>query len=180
MWKYKWWPLAAVALFAAVLLALALVGSLLSPHHVARASITLNQPADSVWSVIRDLAAYPSWWSRVEAMERIPDRPRETWSQRDIYGDEIPIEIVESQPALRLVTRIAAEDLPYGGTWTYELTASVAGTTLTITEDGEVRNPIFRLMSRFVFGHYGTLDAYLQALGHRFGEPATITHHPVG
>ena len=179
MTKLKW-PLAAVALFAAVFLALALVGSFLPRRHVARASITLNQPADTVWAVIRDFAAYPTWWSQLEAMDRITDRPRETWSQRDKYGDEIPIEVVESRPALRLVTRIAADDLPYGGTWTYELTASVAGTTLTITEDGEVRYPIFRLMSRFVFGHYASLDAYLQALSRRFGEQTAITHHPRG
>ena len=174
------WPLAAVTLFVALLLVFALVGSLLPRRHLARASITLDQPADSVWAVIRDFEAYPTWWPQLEAMVRIPDRRSETWSQHDKYGDEIPIEVVESQPATRLVTRIAAEDLPYSGTWTYELTASVAGTTLTLTEDGEVRNPIFRLMSRFVFGHYGTLDGYLQALGRRFGEQASITHHREG
>jgi len=174
------WPWIAVAILAAVLFALTLLGSLLPSRHVARASITLNQPPDSVWAVIRDFEAYPTWWTRLTAMTRIPGRSTETWAQRDKYGDEIPIEVVESQPARRLVTRIADEDLPYGGTWTYELTASVDGTTLTITEDGEVHNPIFRLMSRFVFGHYATLDAFLQALGRRFGEQPLITHPPAG
>ncbi len=37
------------------------------------------------------------------------------------------------------------------------------GSTLTITEDGEVYNPIFRFMSRFVFGHEATMAAYLSA-----------------
>ncbi len=37
------------------------------------------------------------------------------------------------------------------------------GTTLTITEDGEVYNPIFRFMSRFVFGHEATMATYLSA-----------------
>jgi uncharacterized protein YndB with AHSA1/START domain len=179
MTKLKWlWM--AVAILAAVLFALALLGSLLPSRHVARASLTLNQPPDSVWSVIRDFEAYPSWWTRLKAMTRIPGRSNETWAQRDKYGDEILIEVVESQPARRLVTRIAAEDLPYSGTWTYELTASVDGTTLTITEDGEIYNPIFRLMARFVFGYHATVDAFLQAIGRRFGQPVPITHHPTG
>jgi uncharacterized protein YndB with AHSA1/START domain len=128
--------------------------------------------------VIRDLKAYPEWWSDVQVVDRIPDRRRETWSQRDKYDNEIPIEVVESEPARRLVTRIAAEDLPFSGTWTYELTTSVTGTTLTLTEDGEIHNPLFRLMARFVLGYHATLDAYLQALARRFGEDPDISHPP--
>lgn len=175
MTKAKW-LIAAATLFATALLLLTLVGVLLPPGHVARASITLDQPADSVWSAIRDLQAYPEWWPQVEAVNRIPDRRHETWSQRDKYGNDIPIEVVESEPARRLVTRIAADDLPFGGTWTYELTTSVRGTTLSLTEDGEIHNPLFRLMARFILGHHATLDSFLQALAHRFGEEPDIAH----
>lgn len=170
------WLLAAIALFAAVLLLLTLAGSLLPEHHLARASINLDQPADSVWSTIRDLQSYPDWWPQVKAMDRVPGRDRETWSQRDKYGDELPIEVIESEPSRRLVTRIAGEDLPFSGTWTHELTTSVTGTTLTITEEGEIHNPLFRLMARFVIGHHSTLDAYLEALAGRFGEEPDIEH----
>ena len=34
-----------------------------------------------------------------------------------------------------------------------------------ITENGEVYNPLFRFMSRFVFGHTATIDKYLEDLG---------------
>lgn len=177
MTKAKW-ILAAVTLFAAALLVMTFIGLLLPRGHVAQASIVLDQPADSVWSAIRDLGAYPQWWSHVEAVNRIPDRRLETWSQRDKYGNELPIEVVESEPSRRLVTRIAADDLPFGGTWTYELTASVAGTTLSLTEDGQIHNPLFRLMARFILGYYATLDSYLEALAQRFGEEPEITHDP--
>ena len=43
------------------------------------------------------------------------------------------------------------------------------GTTLTITEDGEVYNPIFRFMSRFVFGHEATMATYLSAAQKKLG-----------
>ncbi len=43
------------------------------------------------------------------------------------------------------------------------------GTRLTITENGEVYNPIFRFMSRFVFGHTATMDQFLSDLKKRVG-----------
>ncbi len=54
--------------------------------------------------------------------------------------------------------------MPFGGTWTYVLVPDVAGTRLTITEDGEVYNPLFRFLSRFVFSQTATIDTYLRHL----------------
>jgi hypothetical protein len=70
-----------------------------------------------------------------------------------------------------LVGRIADTNLPFGGSWTYELTPGAVGQTkLTITEDGEVYNPIFRFVSRFVMGHEATINRYLSDVGKRFPE----------
>ena len=38
---------------------------------------------------------------------------------------------------------------------------------VTITEHGQVFNPVFRVMSRFVFGHTATIEAYLTNLARR-------------
>jgi len=38
------------------------------------------------------------------------------------------------------------------------------GTLLTITEDDEVYNPIYRFVSRFIIGHTQTIDSYLNDL----------------
>jgi hypothetical protein len=73
-------------------------------------------------------------------------------------------QIVEQVPPRRLVTRVADPDLPYGGTWTFELDPQPAGTRLTITERGEIYNPIFRVFARFVFGYAATMERYLDAL----------------
>jgi len=40
-------------------------------------------------------------------------------------------------------------------------------TEVTITEDGEVYNPIFRFMSAYVFGHTATIEQYLTDLESR-------------
>jgi hypothetical protein len=71
------------------------------------------------------------------------------------------------EPPRRLVTRIADEDLPFGGTWTYELEPLGASTRVILTENGEVYNPIFRFVSRFLLGHDATMIVYLDALEER-------------
>jgi acetaldehyde dehydrogenase (acetylating) len=110
---------------------------------------------------------------------------------REHGSDAVTYRVEASEPPRRRVVRIADANLPYGGTWTYELTPAAAGTSanatanatanadaapltqVTITERGEVYNPIFRFMSRFVFSHHATIDAYLTALGKRLGEPVS-------
>jgi hypothetical protein len=47
---------------------------------------------------------------------------------------------------------------------------NTAGKTLvTITERGEVYDPLFRFMSKFVFGHTSTMDSCLAAPTTKFG-----------
>jgi uncharacterized protein YndB with AHSA1/START domain len=91
--------------------------------------------------------------------------PRVRWRE---YGrNTITFERVEIEPPTRLVTRIADPDLPFGGTWTFDLVEEGEGTRLTITEHGEVHNPVFRFMSRYVFGHAATIEQFLEDLGRR-------------
>ena len=73
-------------------------------------------------------------------------------------------EILEKQPERRLVTRIADRNLPYSGLWIITLMPEGGGTRVTITERGEVYNPFFRFVSRFVIGHTATIDQYLTDL----------------
>ncbi len=85
----------------------------------------------------------------------------------------------EDVPPQRIVARIADESEGFGGTWTYELAASPdqKRSTVTITENGTVSNPLFRFLSKFVFGHYTSLETYAQDLAKRFGgnaEPVRI------
>ena len=89
----------------------------------------------------------------------------------------MPIIVLESAPPRRLVTQIdPMAGGAFGGTWTYELAPEATGTRISVTETGWIGNPIFRFMSRFLFGYYGSLDKYLTALGTRFGETVQPTH----
>ncbi len=48
--------------------------------------------------------------------------------------------------------------------------AADGGSLVTITEDGEVYNPLFRFLSRYVFGYAATMDSFLARLAKSLGE----------
>jgi len=151
------------------------VGYVLPRDHVVTRSAVIPAPPDSVWATITNPAAFPTWRTDVSEVELLQgDSGRVAW--RETHGDDaVPVEVLVSEPPARLVTRIASDSLPFGGTWTYHLAATRGGSRVTITEAGSVYNPVYRFVSRFVMGHTSTMDAYLRALGRRFGgtaEPA--------
>ncbi|MDB4915904.1 MAG: hypothetical protein JWM95_3548, partial [Gemmatimonadetes bacterium] len=128
----------------------------------------------AVYASIASPRDFPSWRSKVTSVEMLPPE-RGLASYREHGGDgSIAYVIDEAVPGHRLVTRIADRSLPFGGTWTYELTPSANGTTLRITENGEVYNVIFRVMSRYVFGHEASIDTYLRDLGRHLGQDVAI------
>lgn len=152
----------------------ALIGSRLPKAHTASRSVFLRQSPRNVYSVIRDFASAPSWRAGVKRIDvEIQPNGRVHFREEGKDGT-VNYELAEDVPAQRMVTRILDTDLGYSGKWTYALAEENGGTRVTITEDGEVSNVIFRFMSRYVFGHTSNLDAYLTSLAKRFGEEANI------
>lgn len=161
MKRFRWLGKIVLAL-GLVIGIVALVGFALPQDHVASRTVTLSRPVPEVWSAITDVESFPAWRSSVSRVEVLSSEPRR-W--REISGgDTLTFHIVESKPPNRLVSEIADRDLPFGGRWVYELEPAGTGTELTITEHGQVYNPIFRFVSRFVMGHTATIDAYLADL----------------
>ena len=156
---------------------MALIGAFVSRDHRATSTVMLRQSPDSVWKVVRDFGNITAWWPAMEKAERLPDRDgHEVWRQK-MSGFDVPIIVLESSPPRRLVTQIdPTAGGAFGGTWTYQLTPDSGGTRISVTEGGWISNPIFRFMSRFLFGYYGSLDKYLEALGMRFGETVQPVH----
>ena len=147
----------------ALLLAIVAFGYALPVAHVATRDAVLPAPPERIFAVLTDVEAFPKWRSDVQGVEVIARTPQVRWRERDSDGT-ITFEVQESEPPRRLVTRIADRTLPFGGAWTFTLQPADDGTRLTITENGEVYNPLFRVMSRFVFGHTATIDRYLEDL----------------
>ena len=148
-----------------VVLAIALVtvmGYALSQDHVASMTRLVELTPERVFVRITDVERYPEWRKDVDRVEVLSATPVRWREHSD--GDAITFEIVQAVPDEKVVSRIADPNLPFGGTWTYELRRDGQGTRVTITERGSVYNPIFRFMSRFIFGHTATVEAYLDAL----------------
>jgi hypothetical protein len=158
----KWIGFVVLILGGAVVV-MALVGTSLPVKHTATRSDTFKAAPQQVWDVI---SGPPTWRPEVTHYEELPARDgHRMWIEYGKADSKMTYEVVESDPPQKLVTRIADANLPFGGTWTYEITpASDGGATLTITENGEVYNPIFRFMSRYVMGYTATMDRYLRDL----------------
>ena len=130
-------------------------------HSVAREAV-YHQSPDRLFNALTEVEAFPRWRSDVTRIEVISKDPLR-WREHGKNGS-ILFEVAERQPPVRLVTRIADTSLPFGGSWLYEFYPDGGDTRLRITERGEVYNPVFRLMSRFVFGHTATIDRCLADL----------------
>jgi uncharacterized protein YndB with AHSA1/START domain len=160
----KYVLIAAAVLGAIALIVVAIGWSLPRDHH-ATSEATLKTSPQALYRLITDADRFPEWRSSVKRIERVPDSAGRA-RFREVGGDGTILYEVESAVTNeRLVTRIADRSLPFGGSWTYELIPRGDSTTLRITEDGEVYNPIFRFVSRFVMGHTATLDKYLKDVG---------------
>jgi len=160
---------AALALLAGII---ALLGLRLPRSHVVSRSILLHQSPQSVYAVARDFGNAPTWRPDVKHVEvETLGRGVVHFREKGKHGT-VTYELVEDVPGDRMVTRILDTDLGYAGKWTYAFSPENGGTRVTITEDGEVSNVLFRFMSKYLFGQTATLDSYLASLAKRFEQPA--------
>ena len=141
------WILIALVAVAAVVAVIAAIGATLPRDHVASRSLALRRPAEEVWLAIMQATA----------------------------ASGVPVDVVESDPPRRQVTRVKDTEKMFGGTWTVAVTPLENGSTVTITEDGWVANPIFRFVSRFVMGHHATMDGMLKSVAKNFGEEPVLS-----
>jgi hypothetical protein len=157
----------------ALILVVVIIGMLLPKAHTASRSAVFKATPDQLFALIDGPQA---WRSNVKKYEPIDAaNGRRQWRETDSHGQTITYEAVERHPPTLLKTRIITANLPYSGTWTLYLEPMGGGSTMMrITEEGEVSNPVFRFISRFVIGQTRTIDTYLHDLGTATGEQLEI------
>ena len=168
------WIYIAIAIVVGIPLLLAAIGLLLAPGHVATRTARYARSPEQIWDVISDPVGAAAWRPELERVElRPPVDGRTSYVEHGKHG-AIPFVVEELTPPRRMVVRILDDKLPFGGRWIFTVTREGEGESrLTITEDGFVKNPIFRTLSRTVFSLSATLEKYLRSLGARFGETTT-------
>jgi hypothetical protein len=149
-----------------------IIGALLPKRHVASRSASFRATPERIFSLIAGSQDWRPDVLRYEVVSR--DGNREVVRETTRDEKTIAYEVFDSFPPKSIKRRIATDHLPYSGTWTYTLELRGETTVVRITEDGEVYNPLFRFISRFILGHTRSMDAYLRALGKATGQEARI------
>jgi hypothetical protein len=148
------------------------IGFLLPKRHTASRSAFIKAAPDRLFALI---SGNQEWRPDVKSCKLITDAGgRHFQRETSRHGQIILYELQESRPPLAIERRIATENLSYGGKWSFVLQPVDGGTRVHITEYGEVYNPVFRFVSRFVMGHTAMLDAYLKGLAKSVGEDVQI------
>jgi len=163
------WIVIVVGSLVLLIAIVAAIGAALPRTHTASRTLRVRRPPQDVWPAI------------TQAMS----------------ASDVPTDILESDPPRKLVSRVKDTEKMFGGTWTVVIApadpstlrepqgrpeqgrgatgSGQAGSTVTITEDGWVANPIFRFVSRYVMGHHATMDGMLKTVAKQFGEEPSLS-----
>lgn len=150
---------------ALLILAILAIGALLPVKHIASRSVTLNAPTAKIWAMISNYADMPAWRKELLRVEMKQDsHGQDIWQEFESENESLDFITIEQIEGQKLVRKIVGEKLDFGGTWTFILAENGDKTTLTITENGEVYNVLFRFVSKFIMGHYACMDKYIKQL----------------
>lgn len=162
------WILVIGGIVALCALVVVIVGARLPTAHVVSVAAEVGASPATVWRTIADPAGYPGWRTDVISVTMLgPGSWREERKE-----DTISYATEASEPPTRMVVRIADKDLPFGGSWEYRVEPASSGSLVTITERGEVYNPVFRFVSHYFMDDAASATAYLRALASHLGRGA--------
>ena len=138
----RWFLIAPVVLFA-VGVVMYLLGLFRARSHTVRARARFASPPDTVWKIVADFERWAEWQPGLKRVELLPGVNGMTTLIAEGSWGEMPMRIEVAEPPRRLVTFL--DGGTYTGRWTWDLEAvPEGGTIVTLTEEGEVRNPFFR------------------------------------
>lgn len=168
------WILWSITLLMLLLGAVVVAGGLVAREHRITRTVELGAPPVAVFAAIADLEAMPAWRPEVVRVERVPGQAGAppVYREYSVRG-VVTWAVLEHRPPARLFLGITGAGPGFEGTWTFDLASAPGGTRLTVTERGEIDNPVFRFLSRFVVGYGQNLDAYLDALSRHLDRTET-------
>ena len=108
----------------------------------------------------------------------INKHPRDVWEALVIVQDDfegVPITVLSEDPPKRRVTHLEGENRGFGVTWETTLEREGLQTRVTIVEQGQTYNPVFRFLGRYVYGRGGRIEGVLDRLGNQFYQDVEIS-----
>jgi hypothetical protein len=173
------WILLVAGIFALFILVVLILGLLQPVKHSVSRSVHLNQKPETVFAVLDNSADLPNWSSGIAKVERLPDRDGKPAFRYQLKwgGMQMIMTQLEHTPPTRLVTAMSKDGGPVFGNWTYQIDSDAGGCHVALTEDGEIKNPFFRLLAR-MHGLDANITQSLRDLAKKFGETAEIRGSP--
>jgi len=164
-----------VGLIILIVLAILIIGLTQPAKHSVTRSIHLKQTPEAVFAVLDDRTNLPSWSSGIAKVEVLPERDGKPAARYTLKwgGMQMIATELERTPPQRLVVAMGKDSGASFGTWTYDIRAEGDGCRVAITENGELTNPLFRVMAR-IRGLDATIKETLGDLAKRFGDNAEI------
>jgi uncharacterized protein (DUF58 family) len=144
-----------------LILIISVIGYFLPVSHIAKSTAELHSNPLQVWQTVTNVKEYSHWRKNVKKVEILGQN---AWREMDTHGKMIEYNMEVQEIGTKLKTKIVSKGLPFGGYWDFRFNNKDDTTEVTITEFGEVYNPIFRFVSRFIMGHTATINSYLSDL----------------
>ena len=159
------------------LAAMTLIGWLMPSRYGVSQSFLLPVPVADVWAILDDYPGQTAWRRDLIAVDRLPDEgSTEVWRER-FERSATRSWTVEARSPAWLVRQSDLEGGAIQRRWEFALepVVSPSNTRITLTERGEIRNPLRRFVIRFIIGRSRTLKNLLSDLAGRFdARPAFI------
>ena len=152
-------------------------GTRLPADHSVNVTAVVPAPPDKVFALITNVAKGAEWRPEVKSVTVLHDQKNDHWVEHLKYGQFMTFLAVRTDPVDSALpaagpdTVIARRDVQlddpkaaYGGTWTYRLSPgpTPGATTLSITETGYIKPPIYRFVMAHVVGPTHNLDQYMK------------------
>jgi uncharacterized protein YndB with AHSA1/START domain len=143
-------------------------------HQTHTRTTTLKQTPDAIFALLTDLPNFPKWNHNMEKIEMLPPIDGKEATRQTFKGNmTMTIITSESTPPKHLVRSMGDIGGPFEGSWTYEITPTVDGAQVVLTEQATMNNAFFRLMAK-LFGQTKYMDEHLEDMAKHFGETAVV------
>lgn len=154
-----------IGIIVCLIIIVIIIGYLLPVKHKSSVQVLIDAAPEKVWQRLINFKDYPEW--RMD-LKNVEVKSNTEWVETNSNNDKLPLKILTNKPLQTLITQFNATDLPYGGSWEFNLTPEGDNTMVSITENGEVYNPIFRFVSKFIMGHATSQKKYADYLKQSF------------
>jgi ribosome-associated toxin RatA of RatAB toxin-antitoxin module len=169
------WLLIIAAILLLPILVMLVAGLFLPVKHSVTRSIHLNQKPEVVFALLQDSTNLPSWSSTVASVAPLSEQDGKPAVQCTLKWGHMQMIMTQSEctPPSRLVITMTKSEGTVLGTWTYQIAPDAEGCRVALTEEGELKNPFFRVMAR-MRGLDANMMQTLRDLAKKFGEDADV------